>query len=104
MQLRLISSPRYYLPQRQEAVKGVSARARPAGEGHTQRQAVRRLAHEQGRIPVNAGSDNARHQYNYSRVEAAVGRTAQALKNYTDIEDAAGREQLRDQLGLDVYA
>lgn len=98
MQLRLVSSPYYRLPQRPEAVDGVSSRARLADEERSRQQVGQTI--EPARIPANS----PQHEYYYSRVEAVVGRTAQALKSYTEVEDGVSREQLQEQLGLDIYA
>ena len=102
MQLRLATSPYHRLPQRPEAVEGVASRARAADEEHLRQQTAQPT--EPPRIPLNNPQDNARRDYYYSRVEDVVGRTAQALKSYTDVEDGSGREQLQEQLGLDIYA
>lgn len=106
MQLRLVSSPTLRLPQRPQSAEEASARATAVGEDPTPRRRAGESTspYELSRVPVSTASDNARREYYYSRVETVAGRTAQALKNYTDIEDAAGRDQLRDQLGLDTYA
>jgi hypothetical protein len=47
--------------------------------------------------------DDARHEYSYARVEAVVGRTANALKCYSEVEASPWRERLQAQLGLDIY-
>lgn len=105
MQLRLAPSPYYRLPQRLEAVEDVSARAQPADDEHSRQQANQSPpANESTRNLSSTAADNARREYYYSRVEMVAGRTAQALKNYTEVEDGTGREQLQAQLGLDIYA
>lgn len=100
MQLRLVSSSHYRVPQRLEAVDVVSERVQSAAEDSAGRQSKEA---ETSRIPAYSESDNAQRQYYYSRVETVVGRTAEALRNYTEVEDGPGREQLQAQLGLDIY-
>ena len=103
MQLRLVSPGYYRLPQRVEPVEGVSAHRRPASEEPPQQQTRRSSASELSLLPAARAADNARHEFYYSRVEAADGRTARALRHYADIEHAASREQIQSQLGLDLF-
>jgi hypothetical protein len=104
MQLRLGSSPHYRLSQRVKPVEAIPARPQAGGEEHLQRPANRSLpAGEPTRPPAPTASDNARHEYYYSRVEAVAGHTANALKSYSEVEATPWREQLQAQLGLDIY-
>ena len=96
MQLRLISPSYNRRPQRVNPVEG----SQPAGEDSQQRANHAVLA----RIPADESSEYARRQYYYTRVKAVAGRTAQALKSYSDIEDGFKHEQLRAQFGLDLFA
>ncbi|MDT8404228.1 hypothetical protein [Sulfuriflexus sp.] len=59
---------------------------------------------EPARMLTIGEPDSTRRQYHYSRIDAVAGRTANALRNYTEIAEHADREQLQAQLGLDIYA
>ncbi|WP_126454348.1 hypothetical protein [Sulfuriflexus mobilis] len=100
MQLGLVSTPAYRLLQRVAPVEEIVGRPSPA-DSH------RRQADDQRpqplRLPTTTESENARRHYDYSRIEAVPGRTAQALREYTEIADGPEREQLQAQLGLDMF-
>ncbi len=101
MQLRLVSSPQYGLPQRVEPVEGVSAQS---GENHSRQQTGQsRPANESTRIFAITAYENARREYDYSRIEAVDGRAARALQNYIEVENEAEREELQKWLGLDLF-
>lgn len=94
MQLRPVSSSYHRLPQRPEPVVSVPTPGRQAGTG---------MLSEPARMLTIGEPDSARRQYHYSRIDAVAGRTANALRNYTEIAEHADREQLQAQLGLDIY-
>lgn len=102
MQLGPISSPYYGLPQRPEVVDDVVSSAPENKQGHQAQQSEQ--VTQPGRIPVQNEADSAQREYYYSRIEPVVGRTAEALKNYTDVEEGVGRAKLEAQFGLDIYA
>lgn len=104
MQLGLVSTPAYRLLQRVAPVEEVVARPSPADSQRRQAGASADQLSQPLRLPTTAESENARRHYDYSRIEAVPGRTAQALREYTEIAEGAEREQLQAQLGLDMFA
>lgn len=99
MQVRQLSLPVYVPAQLGHRAEGVDALL-PSGDKPPRQDVVARSAEIRRVLPTVAEYEQGRQRYSVTRVEAAPGRTAQALQLYADVESGAERESIKVQLGM----